>query len=602
MARRRRSSGYRRDMEAMDFLLDEEQREGGGRSRRRRKKRGGAFRLLLLLLFLCAIGLIAAGPFIERYIPSEERKDLNEWFEVSGDEVKIYFNDVGNNDIRAEARSGEVYLPLEWVHENISLRFYYSETEEMLSYALYDEILDFTAESVDEKGDPIFIFGDDKDPLISLSFIEQYQDVQDNRFISEDVSAKRVFIYHERGTVQNAEVSRDTELRTSSSIKAEILTDMKKGDTVTVMDSTEGWSRVVTSDGFIGYCRSNRLSESYEYTYRSDFEAEEPIYIMLEEKPVIGWHLVLNYSANDSVDELIADTEGHLNVICPTWIQINSADGGYNNYSSKEYVDKAHAAGIEVWAVVDNFNDPTGFSDFSTRDYFSTSDNRRDLISRLMEEAEAYGYDGFNLDFESLPSDAGESYAQFFRELAVACHKKGLKLSICNYVPYDYNAHYQLDEQGSFADYVIIMGYNEHDNSSEEAGSVASISYTGFGISKALENVDNDHLINAVPFYTRLWTETADGELSSRAMGMSEAMNYAETNDFEITWNEESGQYYAEKRYEDGNVQKIWLEEERSLSLKTELAKSYELAGTAAWRLGLGPSWAWQVLDMNEGS
>ena len=99
---------------------------------------------------------------------------------------------------------------------------------------------------------------------------------------------------------------------------------------------------------------------------------------MLDEAVVMSWHLVTgSAAANEGFDAYVANTGGHMNVICPTWIQINSAEGGYNNFSSRDYVDKAHAMGMKVWAVVDNFNDPTGFSDFSTRDYFALSTNRR---------------------------------------------------------------------------------------------------------------------------------------------------------------------------------------------------------------------------------
>ena len=217
-----------------------------------------------------------------------------------------------------------------------------------------------------------------------------------------------------------------------------------------------------------------------------------------------------------------------------------------------------------------------------------------------MADAELYGYDGFNLDFESLPSDAGESYAQFYRELSVACHERGLTLSIDNYVPYEFNDHYNLSEQGIFADYVVIMGYDEHSASSEEAGSVSSIGYTELGITKALSNVPAGHLINAVPFYTRVWTEAgAIRRVSSMAMGMQAASDYAEENGFEITWDEECGQYYAERTTSSGSLEKIWLEEERSLSLKLDMIKSYGLGGVAGWRLGFEPASVWELLDLN---
>ncbi len=603
MAQRRKRRAYDRDLDSLELLLDEDQRRErtGRNSRRKKEKKGGAVKLILGLLLFCALMWVAAGPIIEKYTPSNEPKDLNEWFEVAGDQVKIYFNNAGNNEVHGRAFQGEAYLPISWVHSNISSRFYWSPEERMLTYVEPDSVNDYTEDSVDGSGNPIFIIGDEGEMMLSCSFIKSCRgDVSSRDFVSEDTAAKRIFIYLDQGPTQDAEVRKDTKLRVNSGIKAEVLTEMHKGDTVTVLDSTENWSRVVTGDGFIGYCQSNKLSDTYENANAVDYQEPLPNYQLLDEKVVMSWHLVMGRAGNATFDEYVANTGGHMNVICPTWIQINGAEGGYDNFSSSEYVEKAHALGMEIWAVVDNFNNPAGFSDFSTKDYFALSTNRRDFINRLMADAELYGYDGFNLDFESLPSDAGPSYEQFYRELSVACHERGLTLSIDNYVPYNFNDHYNLSEQGLFADYVVIMGYDEFSASSDTAGSVSSIGYTELGITRALEKVPAEHLINAVPFYTRLWTESGTGgELSSTAMSMGNAADYAEQNGFEITWDEESGQYYAE-RVLTGSTERMWLEDERSLGLKLDKIKEYGLGGVAGWRLGFEPASIWELLDLND--
>ena len=69
----------------------------------------------------------------------------------------------------------------------------------------------------------------------------------------------------------------------------------------------------------------------------------------------------------------------------------------------------------------------------------------------------------------------------------------------------NFNDHYDLEEQGIVADYVIIMGYDEHYAGSQEAGSVASLSYVENGIINTTAKVDPSKVINAVPFYTRIW-------------------------------------------------------------------------------------------------
>ena len=319
---------------------------------------------------------------------------------------------------------------------------------------------------------------------------------------------------------------------------------------------------------------------------------------MLDKKVVLGWQAVHSAAANNNLDSLYENTRGAINVIAPQWLQINSAAGSITDYSSAEYVNKAHEKGLKVWAVLDNINQPGGVTDFSTRDFFADTRKRRDFIAVLIKKAESYEYDGFNLDFEGLPSDAGQSYTQFFRELSVECHKRGLTLSIDNYVPYSYNDHYNLEEQGVFADYVIIMGYDEHTGS--DIGPVASIDYTEYGIKEALKRVPKERVIEAVPLYTRVW-RTNDGVVTSESMGIKQSEQYVSDNGIILSWDSEAGSYYGETMIGSGQIQ-IWLEENNSLEQKVNKIKEYDIGGIAAWRLGLEPWDVWTVLNINAGN
>ncbi|MEG0156008.1 MAG: chitinase, partial [Lachnospiraceae bacterium] len=85
-------------------------------------------------------------------------------------------------------------------------------------------------------------------------------------------------------------------------------------------------------------------------------------------------------------------------------------------------------------------------------------------------------------------------------------------------------AHYNRKEQGIVADYVIIMGYDEHYGGGGVAGSVASIDFVEEGIQKTMEEVAPEKIINAIPFYTRVWkTVGADVTSENVAMGVGEA-------------------------------------------------------------------------------
>ena len=183
---------------------------------------------------------------------------------------------------------------------------------------------------------------------------------------------------------------------------------------------------------------------------------------------------------------------------------------------------------------------------------------------------------------------------QFIREMSVACRNKGLVLSVDNYVPSSYTAFYNRKEQGIVADYVIVMGYDEH-YAGGEAGSVSSIPYVREGIENTLKEVPKEKVINAVPFYTRVWTVN-EGRTSSKAYGISDARQWVEENQVELTWDKLLGQYYGETVSGSGQ-QYIWMEEEDSMKLKIDLIKEFDLAGVACWKLGFEPADIWDIVS-----
>ena len=258
---------------------------------------------------------------------------------------------------------------------------------------------------------------------------------------------------------------------------------------------------------------------------------------------------------------------------------------------------------LEVWGLGDNFN-----TEISTHDILTFTSKRAVLIQELTTKAEEFGLDGINVDFENLSAQTGEHFAQFIRELSIALRAKGIVLSVDNYVPKEYTEHYNRKVQGQFADYVIIMGYDEHYAGSAESGSVASIDFVREGIEETLKDVPAEKVINGVPFYTRIWKETAKTQeeleadssstmkVTSEAVGMQAAEELLLANGVAAQWDEASAQNYAEFEKE-GALVRVWLEDEQSLDVKLQLMKNYDLAGVACWKLGLEKPAVWEVIQ-----
>lgn len=544
-----------------------------------------------LIPFFAAISLIfmillgTAGVYmVKRYMPTKEMADINALYGTDDDHTAVIFN-YELQEVKGIYENGQTYLPLTWINENINQRFYWDSTEKLLVYALPEQIVYADADTKGSNGTPL-LFVRDGEVYLTLGLVANYTDMQIQVYDSGE--AKRVLVtgWGKRNT---AVLKRDGKVREKGGVKSPIVTTSLKDSQVTVLETLEKWSRVVTADGHIGYIENKCLHEISEEVFESEKEAVVYSNNCLDEKIVLVWHQVTSLDKNRQLEELIEKTEG-VNVVSPTWYALTDNDGGYTSLASRAYVDQAHEMGLQVWALVNNFS-----ADVQSEVLLSKTSTRRKLINSLMEEVEKYDLDGLNMDFEGLKKEAGVHYIQFLRELSVSCREKGIVLSVDNYVPTADTEFYNREEQGIIADYVIVMGYDEH-YAGGEPGSVASLDFVRRGIERTLEVVPKEKLINAVPFYTRIWTEDLSG-VKSEAVGIRSAKNWIDENDVELYWQQELGQYYGE--YSDSDTDElsyIWLEDEDSLSLKMELIKANDLAGVACWKLGLEDEDVWSVI------
>lgn len=60
-------------------------------------------------------------------------------------------------------------------------------------------------------------------------------------------------------------------------------------------------------------------------------------------------------------------------------------------------------------------------------------------------------------------------------------------------------------ELGKAADYIVMMGYDEHWAGSSIAGSVASLPWVRDGLLELMKEVPSHKIILGVPYYTREW-------------------------------------------------------------------------------------------------
>lgn len=558
-------------------------------------------------LILVIILILILSQIIEKYTPSKEHEELTEYYNISSDDdVALILNHEVLED-KGKWMDDTIYLDIDTVQNYLNSRFYWDSNENKLLYVTANDLVSADAGSADyyvTKTKNTFshtiVKVDTTTAYVALDFVAQYT----NLTYEQLDEPNRVILTSEFGDYETTNVKRNTQIRHKGGIKSPIVADVTKGTTLTLLETGDTWSKVMTEDGIIGYIKNKMISGTTTATLTSDFTEEAHAHITKDFKINMGWHQVTNQTANSQVASVISATKG-LNVISPTWFYLNDNNGGIASLASSEYVTYCHQNGVEVWALVSNLEN----SDVNTSEVLTYTSRRETLINNLISSAIQYNLDGINVDFESLnASEVGDSYIEFIRELSLKCANNGIVLSVDNYVPSDYTAFYDREEQAAFADYIVIMAYDEHYAGSEEEGSVASIGFVTNGVTDTLKEVPASQTILGVPFYTRVWsltptedsTESEDDSyvlysLDSYAAGMKEVQNLISANGAVATWSDEDGQYYVE--YEnDGVTYKIWVEDATSIEEKLNVMKENDLAGASFWKLGLEDSTIWDTI------
>ena len=564
------------------------------------KKR--VFTVLVPIVLILLVAAVAFGSILfEKFSYSKNRADLNAYFGITqADEVAMVVQD-SVVDEKAKMVDGMSYFTLSTVEQYFTDRFYVNSVEQVLLFTTDTDVIRI---NIGDGSNIMYVSDAGQELPYKAAFYEG-----DTLYIAADYVQKfanfeyhmydeplRMQVYTQWNSYTSMTISKKTALRYQGGVKSDILMDLEKGDEVAVLEQMENWSKVKTSNALIGYVENKYLTGDKTVERLCSTGFQEIVYSNVKKEGTINlaFHQVFNEVGGDGLASALSNTKA-VNVVSPTWFRLNNNSGDFTSIANASYVSKAHELGIDVWALITDVDSTDLYGiEIDFVELLSSSANRRHLIEGLMAQVDTYGLDGINIDFEKVKKDSGIHFVQFLRELSIETRKRGVVLSVDNYVPSEYTAHYNRKEQGIVADYLIIMGYDEHYVGGGEAGSNASIGFVESGITNTKEVVPADKIINAVPFYTRVWESGSDG-LKASTLTMASQKDWIAKSGVTPMWIDEVCQNYAE--YEsDGTIYQCWLEDVESLRVKLEVMKTQEIAGVASWKLGIEDPAVWDAI------
>ena len=392
---------------------------------------------------------------------------------------------------------------------------------------------------------------------------------------------------------KKAVVTSNLAVKSSTRFIAKTVDRIEKGDSVVVISSDGKYSRIRTENGKIGYIKTNKLAN--EYTVREDMAEQKQI----EVKVNMTWDY---YSEVGSAPDRTGTTIEGVNVVSPSFFYIDENGAFRENVgeSGQAYIEWAHGNGYKVWPMVSNA--PAANESLEiTSEIMNSYENRKKLIEEIVDACVAYDLDGINIDFENMKQEDIDLYSRFIIELTPRLNEIGMVVSVDVTAPdggETWSMCFDRNVIGDVADYIIFMAYDQNGISSTTAGTTAGYNWIELNLVKFLqtEEIDSDKLILGIPFYTRIWTVDANGDVVRNPTVNMEDIEDVIPDGVQKTWDDELKQYYVE--YQDGEyTRKMWIEDVESLKAKVSLVNENNLAGVASWQYGMETEDVWPMLE-----
>ena len=429
-----------------------------------------------------------------------------------------------------------------------------------------------------------------KDDIIYLP-ISEMADVYDIE-ISNTESTKVITMDSLDREQKKAIVTSNASVKSSTNFIAKTVDRIKKGETVIVVSSKYGYTRVRTEDGKLGYIKSKKLEN--EFTVRESMEEEKQI----EGKINLTWDYFSEYGS--APDRSGTTIEG-VNVISPSFFYLDKNGNLRENIGSEgqAYIEWAHKNGYKVWPMLSNAEAAKESLSITSK-IMNSYELRQKLIESIVNKCVKYDIDGINVDFENMKQEDKDMYSRFIIELTPRLKEMGLVTSVDVTAPdggETWSLCFDRHVIGHVADYIVFMAYDQYGVSSTKPGTTAGYNWVELSLNKFLktEEIKPEKIILAVPFYTRVWTTNSGGKIVSNNTVAMKNISKVIPDGVDKKWDNDLKQNYVEFT-DRQNKKQIWIEDIDSLKAKVSLITEHNLAGVGSWEKDMGSAEVWKML------
>ena len=318
-----------------------------------------------------------------------------------------------------------------------------------------------------------------------------------------------------------------------------------------------------------------------------------------EKIPYIRAAFYTPWTANTSLPALEKYGD-KLNTIFPEWFFIDTTTLRLQTRIDSAGLALMQLKNLRIMPMLSNFNSSLkSFDGKLLHKILSDTVVRNKFIKQVIDTLSHYNFSGINVDFEELIEKTNEPLTSFQKKLYETLHARGMTVTM-DVAPK--NNDYDYKKLSDYNDYVILMAYDQSNNSTGP-GPVSAQKWIEDAMDWTASKIQSDKIILGIGGFGYDW---ANGKQDS-VYTYNQAINKAKVLGAKIIYDNDSYNlhysYVSEQEDEDGNIKKnmheVWFTDAATTFNILRFSDEYATAGTALWRLGSEDTRMWNYYNMD---
>jgi cellulose synthase/poly-beta-1,6-N-acetylglucosamine synthase-like glycosyltransferase/spore germination protein YaaH/peptidoglycan/xylan/chitin deacetylase (PgdA/CDA1 family) len=288
----------------------------------------------------------------------------------------------------------------------------------------------------------------------------------------------------------------------------------------------------------------------------------------------------------------------NLNVIFPEWFFIDTITHRLQTRIDSAGLALMQQKKLRIMPILNNFNSSKKDFDGSLlHDILNNDAKRKSFIIQLADTLTYYHLDGINVDFEELKEPTNAPLVLFQKELYETLHARGMTVTMDVAVD---NNDYDYEKLSAYNDYIVLMAYDQFNNSTGP-GPISAQKWIEGAVERAAKKIDAEKMIVGIAGFGYDWTTDEEGKTTVKSINYNDAINTAKIKNAKIDFDNDSYNlhysYADEEKASDGYTEtlkhEIWFTDAATTFNVLRFSDEFETAGTVLWRLGSEDARMW---------